>query len=150
MKTVIKGTFTTGEKWQEVANNENEFDKTMLSIEKNGACNWPDEILCYGNYVPVYVSRWFSSDSSTAIKTTGKLINGRTITNDKHMRMIKELGWDNETTCKELGCIKREYNAFSTKGIGYMSFKSAAILCKKYNEIMKPESPVTVDQLVED
>ena len=69
MKIVMKGTFTTGEKWQEVANNENEFDKTMLSIEKNGACNWPDEILCYGNYVPVYVSRWVAPNSSTTIKT---------------------------------------------------------------------------------
>lgn len=148
MKTVIKGTFTTGDKWQEVANNENEFDKTMLSIEKNGACNWPDEILCYGGNVPVYVSRWFSPNSSTIIKA----VKGKTtITKSpKHMRMIEELGWDDKTTCKELGCIKREYNAFSKKGIGYMSFKSAAILCKKYNEIVKPESPITVDQLVED
>lgn len=68
----------------------------------------------------------------------------------KHMRMIEELGWDDKTTCHELKCTKRDFNAFSKKGIGYMSFQSACILCEKYNEIVKPESPITIDQLVED
>lgn len=69
MKTIINGTFTTGDQWQEIANNENEFDRTMEAIEKNGACNWPDEIICYGDYVPGYVSRWFAPNSNTIIKT---------------------------------------------------------------------------------
>ena len=74
MKIIINGSFNTGDQWQEITNNEIEFNKTMLSIERNGACNWPDEILCYGDHVPDYVARWFSPESSTTIKMASKPI----------------------------------------------------------------------------
>ncbi len=67
----------------------------------------------------------------------------------KHMRMIEELGWDDKTACHELGCTPEEFDR-SKNDAGKMLYHSAYILCKKYNEIVKPESPVTVDQLVED
>ncbi len=67
----------------------------------------------------------------------------------KHLDMIKELGWDDKTTCHELGCTPEEFDR-SKNDVGNMLFHSAYILCDKYNAIISPAKPVTVDQLVKD
>lgn len=64
-----------------------------------------------------------------------------------HMRMIEKLGWDDKTACHELGCTPEEFER-SKNDVGNMPVHSAYILCKKYNAIMSPAKPVTLDQLV--
>ena len=64
----------------------------------------------------------------------------------KHLDMIKELGWDDKTACKELGCTTEEFDR-SKNDIGLLPLHSAYILCDKYNAIMSPAKPVTLNQL---
>lgn len=71
------------------------------------------------------------------------------MSNTKYLTMIKELGWDDETSCHELGCTPEEFDR-SKNDVGNIPVHSAYILCKKYNAIMSPAKPVTLDQLAED
>ena len=65
----------------------------------------------------------------------------------KHLDMIRELNWNDEKACKELGCTREEFNQ-SKNDIGLLPFHSAYILCDKYNAIIKPASPATLESLV--
>ena len=64
----------------------------------------------------------------------------------KHLDMIRELNWNDEKACKELGCTTEEFDR-SKNDIGLLPLHSAYILCDKYNAIISPAKPVTLDQL---
>lgn len=71
------------------------------------------------------------------------------ITSTKHLRMISELGWSDQKACEELHCSQGDFEDSKT-GVGNLPLLSAYLLCKKYNEIMKPSENVSLDQLVKD
>lgn len=70
------------------------------------------------------------------------------MSNTKYLTMIKELGWTSETICNELGCTPEEV-ARSMDNVGALPFHSTCILCDKYNAIMSPSTPVTIDLLID-
>ena len=69
--------------------------------------------------------------------------------NTKHLKMIKELCWDEERACKELECTPEEFDR-SKNDIGLLPLKSVYILCDKYNAIMSPTKPVTLKSIAEE